>query len=352
MSSKTKSSSNAIGQLMLDIEGLELSQEDRELLCHPQVGGVILFSRNYQNVTQLQKLVTEIKSLRFPALLIAVDQEGGRVQRLREGFTRLPSMQWLGQHYELNPNLGLDLAYTSGWLMATEVLATGIDFSFAPVLDVDSGISTIIGDRSFSSDPIIVAKLGQAFSKGMKAAGMSAIGKHFPGHGSVALDSHYALPVDTRDFQQIDEHDLVPFRELIISADLDGIMPAHIVYSAVDVLPAGFSKYWLQTILRKQLNFKGAIFSDDLSMAGANVLGDYQQRARAATDAGCDMILVCNQRQAAIEVLECLGTTVNENASQRLQTLYGNKNITGQELNKDKLWQDAVKKLNSIYVEE
>jgi len=292
------------GPVMLDVAGLALTEEDRTILEHPKVGGVILFSRNYQSVEQLRALVAEIHAIRNPSLLVAVDQEGGRVQRFREGFTRLPAAAHFGEMYDNDPVRGKYLAELAGYIMAAELRSVGVDFSFAPVLDLGRGISTVIGDRAFHATPNGVIELARTFILGMRRGGMPAVGKHFPGHGAVTADSHVDMPVDNRSFEEIYKTDLQPFQ--VLSKDLMGIMPAHVVYSEVDSLPAGFSRFWLQNVLRKQFDFLGTIFSDDLSMAGAEKAGDYAARARAALSAGCDVLLVCNQREGAKEVLRNL----------------------------------------------
>tara|TARA_R110002073_G_scaffold2938_3_gene19224 strand:+ start:78165 stop:79172 length:1008 start_codon:yes stop_codon:yes gene_type:complete len=289
--------------LMLDIGGTTLSAEDKTLLAHPGTGGLIFFSRNFESREQITALVSAVRAIR-PDILIAVDQEGGRVQRFKQGFARIPPMRRLGERYDVDAQAALIQAHQLGALMAAELVECGIDISFAPVLDVDFGQSSVIGDRSFHSDPEKVVLLAGAFIDGMAAAGMAATGKHFPGHGFVQADSHLEQPFDTRVMADIEQVDLVPFRAL--AAKLQGIMPAHVVYQQVDDQPAGFSRVWLQNILRRDLGYGGLIFSDDLAMAGAASAGTYPQRARAALDAGCDMVLVCNDRPAAIEVLEAL----------------------------------------------
>ncbi len=291
------------GPIMLDLGGLELTSEERELIVHPLVGGIILFTRNYRDPAQLEYLIRSIRELR-PEILIAVDHEGGRVQRFRDGFTRIPPMACLGELFLKDPETALELAWDTGWLMASELLAYGLDFTFAPVLDLDYGNSEVIGDRAFSGRPEIVTRLADALIEGLHEAGMPAIGKHFPGHGYVAADSHIDLPVDVRPFSEIDEHCLKPFTALCPL--LDGVMPAHVIYEKVAPEPAGFSPYWLKDILRRQLGFKGVIFSDDLGMAGAAATGDYSARAHAALSAGCDMVLVCNDREGALQVIDAL----------------------------------------------
>jgi len=290
-----------IGSVMLDVKGLELTAEEREVLRHPQTGGVIFFARNYEGPEQIQALTASIHAVR-PELILAVDQEGGRVQRFREGFVRIPPMKTLGDRFAADPVKARQLAYEWGWLMATEVLSVGVDISFAPILDLDCGISRVIGDRSFHSDPEVAIALLGPFIKGLHDAGMAATGKHFPGHGSVEADSHVAIPVDNRRFAEIEARDLKPF--VALADALQGIMPAHVIFPEMDHRPAGFSPIWLQDVLRQKLGFKGVIFSDDLSMEGAGVAGSYADRAEAALSAGCDMVLVCNNPEAAIQVLE------------------------------------------------
>jgi beta-N-acetylhexosaminidase len=279
------------GSLMVDIAGTWLTAEDRHLLRQPEVAGLIIFARNIESPRQVRELTAAIRAVR-PELILAVDQEGGRVQRLRQGFVRLPAMRSLAAC----PNAQY-LAEQCGWLMATEVLAVGLDLSFAPVLDLDHERSKVVGTRAFEGDPQRATQLAGAFIRGMNAAGMAACGKHFPGHGWAEADSHVAIPVDERSLEEIRGHDLVPFAQL--SRQLAAVMPAHVIYPQVDNQPAGFSRRWLQDILRGELQFDGVIFSDDLSMAGAHVVGDAASRIEAALTAGCDMGLVCNDRAAA-----------------------------------------------------
>jgi beta-N-acetylhexosaminidase len=290
-------SPHALGPAMIDIAGTELTDLDRERLCHPLVGGIILFSRNYVSREQLTQLCDGIHALREPRLLIAVDHEGGRVQRFRDGFTRLPAMRRLGELYAHDPAAGLEVARATGEVLAAELLACGVDFSFTPVLDLDYGQSTVIGDRSFGRDPSSVAALANALIDGLHKAGMKSCGKHFPGHGHVAADSHFAIPVDERTLDQLQE-DISAFR----LSKVDAIMPAHVIYPAVDHRPAGFSPVWLKT-LREEMGFDGVIFSDDLSMEGASVAGGILEKADAAWGAGCDMLLVCNAPDAAAQLL-------------------------------------------------
>jgi beta-N-acetylhexosaminidase len=312
----------SLGLVMLDVEGKQLDEADRNRLCHPLTGGVILFSRNYESPRQLEELTAEIHSLRSPPLLIAVDHEGGRVQRFREGFTRLPPMRALGVVWNEHPLRACQLARDAGYVLAAELRAHGVDLSFTPVLDLDFGNSAVIGDRAFHSQPRAVTELARALMQGLMLAGMAACGKHFPGHGYIAADSHTDVPVDTRSYAQIEAADLIPFRELIAHG-LSSVMPAHVIYPAVDDRPAGFSKIWLSQILRSQLNFQGVIFSDDLSMEGARVAGDIVARAEAALDAGCDMVLVCNRPDAADELLGRLQRQIPLASVARLARLHG-----------------------------
>jgi beta-N-acetylhexosaminidase len=337
----------SLGPVMLDVQGLELLPEERERLKHPLVGGVILFSRNYQSPEQVEALVRDIHAQREPQLLVAVDHEGGRVQRFRDGFTTLPPIRELGRIHDENPKRARRLAETSGWLMATELRAIGVDFSFAPVLDLDRGVSRVIGDRAFHSHPETVADLAHAYMVGMHQAGMAATGKHFPGHGAVEADSHLALPVDGRKLVDIQAEDMVPF-ERMIHYGLEGIMPAHVVFSRIDSLPAGFSSIWLRKILREQLGFQGVIFSDDLSMEGAKVAGDVVARAKMALSAGCDMVLVCNDSAAADQVLTGLGTHDDPVSHLRLVRMHGRENPTRTQLAQDQSYRDAVRAVTGI----
>ncbi len=305
---------------MLDLQGPELLPEERDWLGHPSVGGIILFSRNYVDPDQVRALIGRIRQAAGKPVLIAVDQEGGRVQRFREGFPRLPAAGKFGEIYRRDQALALRLAETAGFVMAAELRDVDVDFSFAPVLDVDCGVSEVIGDRAFASDPNQVAELAGAFVNGMRRAGMAAVGKHFPGHGAVAADSHLTLPVDHRSLEAIEARDLLPFRALI-SENLEAVMCAHVVYPAVDGLPAGFSRFWLQTVLRQRLGFKGAVFSDDLAMAGAACIGDFQARAEAALAAGCDMLLACNSPDESVALLDKVDRRPDEKRGLRLARL-------------------------------
>jgi len=330
---------------MLDLEGLALTSEESELLRHPLVGGVILFTRNYASLAQLTELVKAIHAVRTPHLLVAVDHEGGRVQRFREGFTRLPAARRIGVLYDTNHSKAKDIAYQTGWLMASELRSVGIDFSFAPVVDIDYEQCSVIGDRAFHHNPETVYELAYAYIHGMRDAGMAAVAKHFPGHGAVREDSHIAIPVDERDFDTIYHQDILPYRKLIHN-NLAAIMPAHVIYPRVDHQPAGFSRRWLRDILRRQLNFPGVIFSDDLSMQGASVAGErFHQRAHAALGAGCDMVLVCNNRAGALDILENLQTEDDPVSHARLARLHGRHEVTRTALNASRKWHLAVEQI-------
>lgn len=324
---------------MLDLPGPGLGDEDRELLAHPQVGGVILFSRNYESPAQLAELAAAIHAVRQPPLLVAVDQEGGRVQRFRDGFTPLPPAHLIGRQYDLDADYAEGLAWSGGWLMAAELRAAGVDLSFAPVLDLDYGVSEVIGDRAFHGNPDVVARLAGRFAAGMRAAGMMATGKHFPGHGAVAADSHVALPEDRRAYQDLLD-DMRPY-EVLISEGLAGVMMAHVVYSRLDRLPAGFSRWWINNELRTRLRFYGAVFSDDLSMAGAQAAGSPADRARLALEAGCDMVIVCNDRAAAVEILESLEDWCEPASQLRLARLHGRRGDWDGELRAASAWKHA-----------
>ena len=294
-----------LGPVMVDLEGTALQASERSMLMHPLVGGVILFARNYESPAQLCALTAEIAALRDPKLLISVDHEGGRVQRFRDGFTHIPAMRRLGILADRDPAAALATAEAAGYVLATELLSCGVDFSFTPVLDVDYGLSSVIGDRAFDSDPTRIGELAGALLHGMGEAGVAGVGKHFPGHGHVGADSHVAVPVDERELARIEAEDLLPYR-MLIPKGLEGVMPAHVIYPKVDSRPAGFSQTWLMQILRGQLGFEGMIFSDDLSMEGASVGGDITARAKIALDAGCDMVLVCNAPNEAARLLRRL----------------------------------------------
>jgi len=303
------------GPLMIDIAGKNLTDLDRQRLCHPLVGGVILFSRNYENTDQLQALTAAIHALRTPRLLIAVDHEGGRVQRFREGFTRLPAMRRLGLLYDQDAAAGLAAAKATGLVLATELRTRGVDFSFTPVLDLDYGPSRVIGDRAFHRSPAAVVALAGALGEGLKQGGMGTCGKHYPGHGYVIPDSHVDLPVDDRPLAAMAD-DLLPYRQL----PLDSVMAAHVIYENIDSNTAVFSSKWID-YLRNDIKFDGVVFTDDLSMAGAGVVGDMLARVRTAYAAGCDMLLVCNAPEAVAQVLDGWQPILDPRRGLRVQKL-------------------------------
>ena len=307
---------------MLDIEGLSLSPADRDLLRQPAVGGVILFTRNYESPEQIADLVGEIRALRSPPLLVAVDHEGGRVQRFRDGFTAIPPMRFIGREFDRNPESGLQAAREAGWMIASELRAVGVDLCFAPCVDLDWGISEIIGNRSFHRKADVVADLSNAFARGLRSAGMAAVAKHFPGHGAVIADSHLKLPIDRRDYGVVLD-DMRPYERLVNNGAIAGVMLAHIVYAQIDKNPAGFSEYWIQRELRSRLGFGGAVFCDDLSMKATRDYGPMAERGRLALAAGCDMILVCNDRDAAHEAVDALSDYSNPLSLVRLARLHG-----------------------------
>jgi beta-N-acetylhexosaminidase len=288
---------------MTSIEGTELTAEDREVLRHPLIGGVIYFARNFVDKAQLAALSADIKSLRDPALVIAVDQEGGRVQRFRDGFTEIPPMRSLGDLWTTHAPSARARAFELGFTIGHELGDVGVDFSFAPVLDLDYGESTVIGHRAFHRDPIAVSALATALMQGLRAEGMAAVGKHFPGHGFVKGDTHWERPTDERTYEQVEAADLIPFRELV-AAGLDGVMAAHLIFPAIDAQLAGFSPFWLQNVLRNKLHFRGVIFTDDLGMVAAHAVGDLTARAEAAIQGGADIVLPCNDRPGLIELLD------------------------------------------------
>jgi beta-N-acetylhexosaminidase len=329
---------------MLDVEGLTLTPADRDLLREPAVGGVILFSRNYASATQLADLVSAIRAVRSPPLLVAVDHEGGRVQRFREGFSEIPPMRLLGRQYDNDAESALSLARTAGWLIASELRAMDIDLSFAPCVDLDWGISEVIGNRAFHSNPQVVAELASAFCRGLRNAGMAAVAKHFPGHGAVVADSHVALPVDRREFGDLLD-DMRPYETLIGQRQLAGIMLAHVVYAELDPSPAGFSPYWIQNQLRGQLGYDGAVFCDDLSMKATLQFGSMVARARLALDAGCDMILICNDRAGASAAVAALREYSNPLSLVRLARMHGTGHVMRETLLASEDWHVAADRL-------
>jgi beta-N-acetylhexosaminidase len=330
----------SLGPLMVDIAGLELTPEDARVLRHPMVGSVILFSRNYRDVAQVTALTAAIRALRSPHLLIAVDHEGGRVQRFRDGFTRLPPARLLGRLYDRDRREALALSQSVGWLMASELRAVGVDYSFAPCVDLEYGVSEIIGDRAFHADPDAVSALAGAYMVGMRDAGMAAVAKHFPGHGAVIADSHVALPIDKRDFVDL-EPDIRPYRPLIAN-NLAGVMGAHVVFPAVDSLPASLSKRWIEGVLRRDLGFHGCVFADDLTMAGAAAFGGVIERAELAFAAGCDVLPICNDRQAVQSVLNHFGPEAGSAASLARVVRMRARGEAPTDLGADRQWQQTV----------
>jgi beta-N-acetylhexosaminidase len=331
---------------MVDIAGTTLSAADRVVLRHPLVGSVILFSRNYRDRAQLAALTESIRALRSPSLLVAVDHEGGRVQRFRDQFTRLPAVRTIGRRFDGNRREALELAQAAGWLMAAELRSVGVDFSFAPCVDLDFGVSEIIGDRAWHREPDAVGALAVACMTGMREAGMAATAKHFPGHGAVTADSHVALPVDRRAYADL-EADIRPYRVLIDNL-LPAVMAAHVVFPQVDPLPASLSRRWLTGVLRGELGFHGCIFADDLTMAGAAAFGDLAARARLAAAAGCDVLPVCNDREAVLALLDQLDPGLVSPASQaRLVHLRG-RGSGPRDLQGEPRWTDAVARLAAL----
>jgi beta-N-acetylhexosaminidase len=330
----------SLGPLMVDVAGTALSAEDREVLKHPLVGGVIFFSRNYRDPAQIRALAHEIHALREPRLLITVDHEGGRVQRFRDGFTVLPPARLYGQLYGRDPKEALRLTELCGWLLAAELRAVDVDMSFAPVVDLDFGVSSVIGDRAFHADPEAVAELTRAWILGMRRAGMASCAKHFPGHGGVQGDSHHMLPVDDRSLEEIRKRDLVPYQRLM-NLDLSSVMMAHVVYSQMDSQPASLSRRWIEDELRGRMRFEGVVFCDDLSMRGAEKAGDYLDRAEAALAAGCDMLPVCNNRDGVTAILDGLKAKSNPVSQWRLTRLHGKESHSWDALRSGADWRHA-----------
>lgn len=334
----------SLGPVMLDIEGLSLSPADRDLLREPAVGGLILFARNFESPDQVADLVAEVRALRRPPLLVAVDHEGGRVQRFRDGFTRIPPMRSIGHEYDRDNQSGLQAAREAGWIIASELRAVGIDLCFAPCVDLDWGVSEVIGDRAFHRRPAVVADLANAFARGLRGAGMAAVAKHFPGHGAVIADSHLKLPVDRREYGLLLD-DMQPYERLVSNGSIAGVMLAHIVYEQMDALPAGFSSYWIERELRSRIGFGGAVFSDDLSMKATETYGSMAERARLSLDAGCDMVLVCNDRDAAHAAVDALNDYSNPLSLVRLARLHG----TGQPMRETLLASDEWRTIHERF---
>ena len=331
---------------MIDIAGTELTPADNQVLAHPLVGSVILFSRNYRDPQQLAALTAAIRAVRSPHLLVAVDHEGGRVQRFREGFTRLPPARLVGRRFDEDRRDGLQLAQAVAWLLASELRAVGVDFSFAPCVDLDYGVSEIIGDRAFHSDPDSVAALGVATLAGMREAGMASIAKHFPGHGAVIVDSHVALPVDRREFADL-EADIRPYRP-VIENNIAGIMAAHVVFPAVDSLPASLSPRWINGVLRGDLGFHGCVFADDLTMGGAAACGTVIQRAELALSAGCDVLPICNDRHSVESVLDHFGPETGSPASQARLVRMRARGEAPVDLHSNRRWQETAARIASL----
>jgi beta-N-acetylhexosaminidase len=331
---------------MIDIAGTELTAEDRDVLSHPLVGSVVLFTRNYRSREQVAALTDSIRAVRTPSLLVAVDHEGGRVQRFRQQFTRLPAARALGRRFDEDQHDALALAHTAGWLMAAEVRAVGIDFSFAPCVDLEFGVSEIIGDRAFHRDADAVGALAVSYMAGMREAGMAATAKHFPGHGAVTADSHVALPVDRRELVDL-EADLRPYR-LLIENFLSGVMAAHVVFPQIDSLPASLSHRWITKILRGDLGFHGCVFADDLTMAGAAAFGDVIARARLAVAAGCDVLPICNDRPGVHAVLDKFKPTVSNPASQARLVRMRARGAWPTDLAGVARWRDAVTRIGAL----
>ncbi|MGE5640462.1 MAG: beta-N-acetylhexosaminidase, partial [Clostridia bacterium] len=323
--------------------GLALTDEDRQRLSHPAAGAVILFARNFQDPDQLTALTEEIERLREPALPVCVDHEGGRVQRFKQGFTLLPPMRTLGKFWDRDRPLGTAAARAAAYVAGAELAAHGVDFSFAPVLDLDYGGSSVIGDRALHFDPTAVAAMGAAIVQGFADAGMAAVGKHFPGHGFATADSHAAVARDERAVKDIFKKDVLPYREAI-KAGLAAVMPAHVIFPQADPEPAGYSKYWLQEVLRGQLGFEGLIFSDDLSMEGASTAGGVPERARAALAAGCDMVLLCNDPQGQNVLLESL----RDYSLQKPERLDRMRRKGGRDLRKSVAYREAQETLQKL----
>jgi beta-N-acetylhexosaminidase len=339
-----------MGPLMLDVSGFELTHEEIDILDHPLVGGLILFSRNYHDQKQLSDLVRHIRSVTRNDILVATDHEGGRVQRFRQGFSEIPAMGSISLQTYGNAQKTSYLCEQFGWLMAAELLAFDIDISFAPVLDIH-GISEVIGDRSFHQKPETIVQLASEFIKGMHRAGMSSTGKHFPGHGNVLEDSHIALPVDQRSSDDIFALDMAIFKSIHQQGLLDAVMPAHVIYPDVDDLPAGFSQIWIKQILRQKLDFNGVVFSDDLSMHGAIQMGNIVERAELALAAGCDMVLVCNDPNGAVSVIDGLPSNVSlqTNSADRIKCLKKTAGLDFSSLKKTIDHQVASQALDEFY---
>ena len=336
----------SLGPLMIDLRGHALAADEREWLQSPLVGGVILFSRNFESVAQLERLVAEIHAARQPPLLVTVDQEGGRVQRFREPFFRLPPLRTLGRLYDEERELALKVAAACGWLMAAELRAVGVDLSFAPCVDLDRGLAKVIGDRALHREPAVVAALARRFAAGAKKGGMAVTAKHFPTHAGAHSDSHTELAVDNRELAEL-EDDLKPYRDLIANG-LAAVMVAHVSFPAVDSRPASLSSWWISRYLRGELGFKGAVVSDDLSMTGASIAGSAAERVRLALEAGCDLVLLCNAPEQVPGVLDSMKGYVNPSAQLRLTRLHGRGDFEWENLHASADWQKASSLVASL----
>ena len=337
----------SLGPVMISLRGQSLAADEREWLESPLVGGVILFTRNFETVEQLTGLVAEIHAVRQPPLLVTVDQEGGRVQRFREPFTRLPPFRALGRLYDEERELALRTAGACGWLMAAELRAVGIDMSFSPCVDLDRGLAEVIGDRALHTHAAVVGALARRFAAGAKKAGMAITAKHFPTHAGAHSDSHTELAVDKRGLADLDE-DLKPYRDLIANR-LSAVMVAHVSFPAVDSLPASMSSFWISRYLRGELEFKGAVISDDMSMTGASVVGSAAERVRRALEAGCDLVLLCNAPEQVPGVLDSLKGYVNPTAQLRLMRLHGRGDFDWETLHASADWQKASALVASLH---
>lgn len=334
----------SLGPVMLDIDGVGLTPADRDILRQPAVGGVILFSRNYESPAQITDLIAEMRALRRPPLIIAVDHEGGRVQRFRDGFSAIPPMRMLGREHRRDPENAARLARKAGWLIGAELRAVGVDICFAPCVDLDWGVSEVIGDRAFDRSPDVVASLAQAYCRGLRDAGMVAVAKHFPGHGAVVADSHEKLPWDRREYGDVLD-DMQPYQSLVDMSLIAGVMTAHIVYPNIESMPASFSEVWIQRELRNRIGFGGAVFSDDLSMKATREYGSMVERATLALNAGSDMVLVCNDRNAAQKTVSALRDYSNPLSLVRLARLHGTGETLRETLLASDEWADAVSAL-------
>ncbi|AOY93387.1 beta-N-acetylhexosaminidase [Cupriavidus sp. USMAA2-4] len=335
------------GPVVLDIVGKQLDAEDARRIAHPLTGGVILFARNFESRAQLVALTRAIRAVRDD-VLICIDHEGGRVQRCKtDGFTHLPAMSRLGELWDRDVLAATKAAVDCGYVLASELRACDIDLSFTPVLDLDYGRSAVIGDRAFHADPRVVTMLANHLAHGLLLAGMANCGKHFPGHGYVAADSHVAVPIDERPLEEILAQDARPYDWMGLS--LASVMPAHVIYPQVDAQPAGFSRIWLQDILRSQLGFEGVIFSDDLSMEGASVAGSVTEAARAALGAGCDMVLICNHPERADQLLDELDVTIGKASQRRIRKLFARRRpLDWNKLHRQPQYRAALRQLKAL----